>query len=136
MLQCTCDEMAVAFAARGVKSPSDPKGRVKIKARRSRIRYRFAQESADFFICPNCGTYAATLALGAHGPAGVINVVGLDIPELRDQPAMLSQPKGRNAGSTHAATRLPLDSDDCDRPLVERAIAKGPHLLLGSGQVE
>lgn len=76
--------------ARGVKSASDPKGRLKITARRSLIRYRFAQESADFLICPICGTYVATLMPGPHGAAGVINVVGLDIPELRDQPATLS----------------------------------------------
>jgi hypothetical protein len=80
--------------ARGVKSASDPKGRLKITARRSLIRYRFAQESADFLICPICGTYVATFMTGPHGPAGVINVVGLDIPELRDQPATLSSLEG------------------------------------------
>jgi hypothetical protein len=80
--------------ARGVKSASDPHGRLMLTARRTLIRYRFGHKSADFLICPGCGTYVATSMPGPNGPVGVINVVGLDIPELRDEPATLSSLEG------------------------------------------
>jgi hypothetical protein len=79
-----------------VKSASDPAGRLKITARRSLSRYRFGHKSADFLICPTCGTYVAALVNGPDGPAGVINVVGLDIPELRDEPATLTSLEGES----------------------------------------
>ncbi len=74
-------------ASRGVKSASDPEGKVTLTSAKRLTRYRFGQKSADFLICPSCGTYVATHMDGPRGAVGVINVVGLQIPELRDEPA-------------------------------------------------
>ena len=86
--------------ARGVKSASDPKGRFALTSAHRLIRYRFGHKTADFLICPECGTYVGTSMVGPNGAVGVINVVGLDIPELRDLPATLASldgetPEGR-----------------------------------------
>jgi hypothetical protein len=80
--------------ARGVKSASDPNGRLSVTSAYRLIRYRFGHKTADFLICPICGTYVATCMIGPSGPVGVVNVVGLDIPELRDMPATLSSLDG------------------------------------------
>ncbi|HRO02864.1 MAG TPA: aldehyde-activating protein [Terricaulis sp.] len=74
-------------ASRGVKSASDANGKLALQSLARLTRYRFGQKSADFLICPACGTYVATYMEGPNGPVGVINVVGLQIPELRDLPA-------------------------------------------------
>ena len=74
-------------ASRGVKSASDPNGALRLEADRVLTRYRFGHRTADFLICPACGTYVGALMQGPAGPVGVINVVGLAIPELRDEPA-------------------------------------------------
>lgn len=76
--------------ARGVKSASDPAGALRIRSERALIRYRFGHKTADYLICPECGAYVATFMVGPDGPVGVVNVVGLDIAELRDEPATLS----------------------------------------------
>ena len=70
-------------ASRGVKSASDAKGSLRIEADGRLIRYRFGHRTADFLICPACGTYVATYMEGPRGPVGVINVVGLAVPELK-----------------------------------------------------
>lgn len=80
--------------ARGVKSASDPAGALRIRSERALIRYRFGHKTADYLICPECGTYVATFMQGPAGPVGVVNVVGLDIPELRDEPATLASLDG------------------------------------------
>ncbi len=80
--------------ARGVKSASDANGRLILTAQHTLTRYRFGHKSSDFLICRNCGTYVATFLTGPNGPVGVINVVGLDIPELRDDPATSSSLEG------------------------------------------
>lgn len=74
-------------ASRGVKSASDPNGKVALTSAVRLTRYRFGHRSADFLICPTCGTYVATHVDGSHGAVGVINVVGLQIAELKDEPA-------------------------------------------------
>jgi hypothetical protein len=81
-------------ASRGVKSASDPDGRLRIASDARLIRYRFGHRTADFLICPACGAYVATLMDSARGPIGVINVVGLAIPELKDEPAALASLEG------------------------------------------
>jgi hypothetical protein len=81
-------------ASRGVKSASDPNGALRLRAERAFIRYRFGPKTADFLICPLCGTYVATFMQGPNGPVGVVNVVGLNIPELRDEPAALASLDG------------------------------------------
>lgn len=73
-----------------MKSASDPVGALRIRSERALIRYRFGHKSADYLICPKCGAYVATFMLGPDGPVGVVNVVGLDIAELRDEPATLA----------------------------------------------
>lgn len=83
--------------SRGVKSASDPNGRVRLVSDRSLIRYRFGYKTADFLICPACGTYVAANMQGPNGPVAVINVVGLNIPELRDEPATFASLDGESA---------------------------------------
>jgi|CXWL01.1.fsa_nt_gi hypothetical protein len=84
-------------ATRGVKSASDPNGNLTLTSKHDLIRYRFGHKSADFLICPNCGTYVATQMIGPDGVVGVANVVGLNIPELRDEPATLTSLDGETA---------------------------------------
>lgn len=81
-------------ASRGVKSASDPNGKLKLTANTKLIRYRFGHKTADFLICPGCGAYVATFMQGPSGPVGVVNVVGLNIPGLRDEPAVLANLDG------------------------------------------
>jgi hypothetical protein len=83
-------------ASRGVKSASDPNGRLTVVSQRRLVRYRFGHKTADFLICPVCGTYVATQMAGPRGPVGVINVVGLAIPELKDEPATLASLDGES----------------------------------------
>ena len=79
---------------RGVKSASDPNGALRIVSERKLTRYRFAHKTADYLICPVCGTYVATYMEGPSGPVGVVNVVGLNIPELKDEPATFASLEG------------------------------------------
>jgi len=80
--------------ARGVKSASDPAGALRIQSERPLIRYRFGHKSADYLICPECGAYVATFMMGPDGAVGVVNVVGVDMAELRDEPATLASLEG------------------------------------------
>jgi hypothetical protein len=81
-------------SSRAVKSASDPEGRLELTGSKRFTRYRFGHKTADFLICPECGTYVATHMESPRGPIGVINVVGLQIPELRDEPATLASLDG------------------------------------------
>lgn len=81
-------------ASRGVKSASDPNGKLALTSTQALTRYRFGHKSSDFLICPTCGTYVATQMESERGPIGVINVVGLAIPELKDEPATLASLEG------------------------------------------
>jgi hypothetical protein len=83
-------------SSRGVKSASDPNGRLVLVSQRKLVRYRFGHNTADFLICPVCGTYVATQMEGPRGPVGVVNVVGLAIPELKDEPATLARLEGES----------------------------------------
>lgn len=83
-------------SSRGVKSASDPEGRLQIAASKRLTRYRFGHKSADFLICPECGTYVATHMESPRGAIGVINVVGLDIDELKHLPATLTSLEGES----------------------------------------
>ena len=74
-------------SSRGVKSASDPEGRLALTSSKHLTRYRFGHKTADFLICPDCGTYVATHMESPHGAVGVINVVGLQIDALKDLPA-------------------------------------------------
>ncbi len=81
-------------SSRGVKSASDPNGKLVIASEHKLIRYRFGHRSADFLICPLCGTYIATQMQSERGPIGVLNVVGANIAELKDEPATLASLDG------------------------------------------
>lgn len=81
-------------SSRGVKSASDPEGRLAVTSRLPLTRYRFGHKTADYLLCPACGAYVATLMEGPHGAIGVINVVGLNISELKHLPATLTSLEG------------------------------------------
>jgi len=83
-------------SSRGVKSASDPNGRLVVVSKRRLVRYRFGHKTADFLICPSCGTYVVTQMVGPRGPVGVINVVGLAIAELKDEPATPASLEGES----------------------------------------
>ncbi|MBI3439208.1 MAG: aldehyde-activating protein [Proteobacteria bacterium] len=81
---------------RGVKSASDPDGKLTLTSTQKLTRYRFGHKSADFLICPTCGTYVATYMEGPRGPIGVINAVGLNIEEFRNLPVTLTSLDGES----------------------------------------
>ena len=83
-------------SSRGVKSASDPKGRLMLSSRLRLVRYRFGHKTADFLVCPTCGTYIAAQMTGPHGPVGVLNVVGLSIAQLKDEPATFASLEGES----------------------------------------
>lgn len=83
-------------ASRGVKSASDPQGRLRIAASKKLNRYRFGHKTADFLICPACGTYVAALMESPRGPIGVANVIGLNIAELKNLPVTLTSLEGES----------------------------------------
>jgi hypothetical protein len=64
----------------GVVATSDPAGEVAIENEdESKIRrYRFAQRSAEFLICGECGVFVAALTETVAGPRAVINARALD----------------------------------------------------------
>lgn len=83
-------------SSRGVKSASDPLGRLTIVSEHRLIRYRFGHKTAEFLICPTCGTYVCAHMDGPDGAVGVINVVGLRIPELMEEPATFASLDGES----------------------------------------
>lgn len=83
-------------STRGVKSASDPEGSLKLISSIRLKRYRFGHKTADFLICPACGTYVATSMESPRGPIGVINVIGLNIAELKNLPATLTSLEGES----------------------------------------
>lgn len=83
-------------SSRGVKSASDPEGRLTLSASTHLTRYRFGHKTADFLICPECGTYVATQMQSPRGPIGVINVVGLQIADLKHLPVTLTSLEGES----------------------------------------
>jgi hypothetical protein len=85
-------------SSRGVKSTSDPNGRLTLVSQLRLIRYRFGHKTADFLVCPTCGTYVATQMEGPRGPVGVLNVVGLAISELKGESATLASLEGESVG--------------------------------------
>lgn len=83
-------------SSRGVKSASDPGGRLQLTASKALTRYRFGHKTADFLICPECGTYVATHMESARGPIGVVNVVGLNIDALKHLPVTRTSLEGES----------------------------------------
>jgi hypothetical protein len=64
----------------GVVGTSDPTGEVAFEiADAAKIRYyRFAQKTAQFMLCGDCGVFVAALTETAAGPRAVINARVLD----------------------------------------------------------
>ncbi len=89
-------------SSRGVKSASDPHGSLVIQSSASLTRYRFGHRTADFLLCPSCGTYVAAMMEGPNGPVGVLNVVGLAIDLLKDEPATLASLDGESVEERNA----------------------------------
>jgi hypothetical protein len=83
-------------SSRGVKSASDPNGRLILVSQHRLIRYRFGHKTSDFLVCPTCGTYVATQMEGPRGPVGVLNVVGLAISGLKDESATFASLEGES----------------------------------------
>lgn len=83
-------------STRGVKSASDPEGKLVLTSSVRLNRYRFGHKTADYLICPNCGTYVATYMESPRGPIGVVNVIGLNIAELKNLPATLTSLEGES----------------------------------------
>lgn len=83
-------------SSRGVKSASDPEGRLTLSTSKKLTRYRFGHRTADFLICPGCGTYIATHMESPRGPIGVVNVVGLNIDALKHLPVTLTSLEGES----------------------------------------
>lgn len=81
-------------SSRGVKSASDPNGRLTLASTLPLTRYRFGHKTADFLICPSCGTYIAAQMDGPSGPVAVLNVVGVSISELMDGEATFASLDG------------------------------------------
>ena len=81
---------------RGVKSASDPDGKLALTSTQKLTRYRFGHKSADFLICPVCGTYVATYMDSERGSIGVINAAGLNIEEFRNLPVTLTSLEGES----------------------------------------
>lgn len=83
-------------SSRGVKSASDPEGALRVTSSVRLNRYRFGHKTADFLICPVCGAYVGTCMNGPRGPIGVVNVVGLNIAELKNLPTTLTSLEGES----------------------------------------
>jgi hypothetical protein len=71
----------------GVKTFTDPAGLVRIESDRPLVRYRFGKGTADFLLCPRCGTYAGALFEDGGRHLATINVVGLQIAPLVERAA-------------------------------------------------
>ncbi len=68
----------------GVVATSDPAGEVEFEYEDDAEirRYRFAQRSAEFLICGECGVFVAALTETGAGPRAVINARVLDAVSL------------------------------------------------------
>jgi hypothetical protein len=66
----------------GVKTFTDPAGLARIASDRSLVRYRFGKGTADFLLCPRCGTYIGAVFEDRGRHLATINVVGLQIAPL------------------------------------------------------
>ena len=89
-------------SSRGVKSASDPEGRLAIVSDRPLTRYRFGHKTADFLLCRNCGTYVAAVMEGPDGPVAVLNVVGLCISALLDRETVFASLEGEGVEERRA----------------------------------
>lgn len=74
--QCQC-----SFCRKhGVRTTSDPDGRVEIRVRAPDHlqRYRFGLGTADFLLCRNCGVYLAAVMTEGDQTYAIVEVDALD----------------------------------------------------------
>ena len=87
----------------GARSICDPQGALEFSEHSPGHlnRYRFAQRTADFLVCRNCGVYLGALISTARGDFGIIN-----IGAMRDLPASLAAPVATNHDAENLETRI------------------------------
>jgi hypothetical protein len=76
---------ACSFCRRhGVRTVSDPKGRVEFLAHdpAQLNRYRFGLATAEFLLCRRCGVYLGALMSEAGAAYAIVNVNALATPEV------------------------------------------------------
>jgi hypothetical protein len=68
----------------GALSTSDPAGELEFQVRRPEAlqRYRFAQRTADFLLCRECGVYVGAQIVTDRGAFGIINVLALPLLQV------------------------------------------------------
>lgn len=66
--------------AHGARTTSDPAGWVELALRKGarRLRYRFAQRTADYLICGECGVYTGAVIETGQGCFAIVNVNALN----------------------------------------------------------
>jgi hypothetical protein len=93
--------------AHGARNTSDPSGRICVFVRGGLTRYRFGLKTADFLICPDCGTYiGAMLTDGDYGWM-TVNVNTFKTPPPLDHPIVENNFDGEDisARQTRRKTR-------------------------------
>lgn len=90
----------------GVSSVTDPKGKARlfVKNRAKLHRYRFAEQTADFLICRECGCYIGAVIEHAGQTRATLN---LRMTSLKDTAAKPVSYTGESA-ATRRARRLKL----------------------------
>jgi hypothetical protein len=91
------DQMAVrrcqcSFCGKhGVRTVTDPKGRVKITvgAADELIRYRFGLKTADYLVCGRCGVYVAAVLAEQGSSYATVNINTFESPALFTEPPAL-----------------------------------------------
>jgi hypothetical protein len=123
----------------GVVATSDPHGEVAFEfgGASKVLRYRFAQKTAEFLICSECGVFVAALSGSAGAERAVINVRALEDISLNfsdvtavcfddEAPAQRIERRARNWTPVRgSAVEGQCRGDPC--PLVPFEIPLAPH---------
>ena len=78
--------------AHQARTTSDPQARIEFVAERPSLmgRYRFAQRTADFLVCSQCGVYIGAMIQTPRGRFGIVNVNALSpIPKAIAAPVAM-----------------------------------------------
>jgi hypothetical protein len=81
---------------------SDPSGTLEFFERTPGAlnRYRFANRTADYLICRNCGIYLGAIFTSARGRFGIVNVNA-----MQHRPAGLPPPEAKDYGTESVEQR-------------------------------
>lgn len=81
---------------------SDPAGRLEFFERTAGAlnRYRFANRTADYLICRNCGIYLGAIFTSARGRFGIVNVNA-----MQNRPAGLPPLEAKDYGTESVEQR-------------------------------